>query len=236
LQAEFPIPTAAGKSRSKPTTSSGCSDGKDAEILVETPAYDIVSMDESSESEESSDEESDRADDDWSGVDHCVESAIVQAVFPDLELAAYLITRLYGMLYPGSSRKISRKVSSWRDHITSCPRDSGTSSTERGPSSNVTSNTTIQDQSKRHRGSGSGDSNPNEREGEEDDADDSRRKRHKENRSSGARPVMPLQKFACPFFKMDPLKYCIQKGKANDRQYRICAGPGFKSIQLVKYC
>jgi len=201
-----------------------------------TPASDTVSMDEDSESEESSDGETHRADDDWSGVDHCVESAIVHAVFPDLELAAYLITRLYGMLYACSSKKISIKVSHWREHITSCPKDSGTTSTERGPPSNVTSNTTIQDQSKRHGSSASGGSNPDEEgEGEDDDADDSRRKRHKENSSLGAGPIMPLQRFACPFFKMNPSKYCIQKGAADDRQYRICAGPGFKSIQLLKY-
>jgi hypothetical protein len=107
-------------------------------------------------------------------------------------------------------------------------------STQYGLSSKATSNTTIQDQSKRHRCSGFGGTNPDKGEGEEDRADNGRRKRQKDNTSPDATPIAPLQTFACPFFKMNPLKYSIQQGQANDKQYRVCAGPGWKTIQLLK--
>jgi hypothetical protein len=82
----------------------------------------------------------------------------------------------------------------------------------------------------------SGSTNGNiDEEGEEGGSDDGRRKRVKGNHKF----VVPTRKLACPFFKMNPSKYCVQHnqdGQVDDKQYRICAaGPGFKNIQLSKY-
>jgi len=192
-----------------------------------------------SESEEDSADDTDGEDDEWSGVNDYFESAILQAVFPDLELAAHLITQLYSMFYPGSSKTVSKKVSSWRENIRTCPTDSGTASTEKGPvaSSNATSSTSKPANSKRDRLSGSTDSNIGEDDDDDDDdTDENRRKRLKGN-SLYVRSVIPAQKFACPFHKMRPSRYCVQfnqEGEINDKQYRTCAGPGFKTIQLLK--
>lgn len=202
-----------------------------------SPGSDSDSAVSNSESEDESTDGTDGDEDEWSGVNDGFETAILQAVFPDLELAAHLITQLYTMFYPGSSRRISRKVSSWRENIRTCPTDSGTASTEKGPvsSSNATLSLSKQGSSKRDRLSGSTDSNIDEEEGDGDDSDENRRKRIKDN-SLDARSVMPSQRFACPFNKMEPSRYCqfSQEGEVTDKKYRSCTGPGFKSLQLLK--
>jgi len=192
-----------------------------------------------SDFEEDSDDDSDFDDDDWSGADNYFEATIFQAVYPNVELAAHLITNLYSMMYPASSSKVSRKVSSWRARIYTSATDSRTTSTEKAPpsESNTTSSTSKIDSSKRDRLSGSpGKSNGEDGEEEDDDTDESKRKRFKDN-DIGSGLALHIQKLACPFFKLNPAKYSVQlnlEGKVNDKQYRICAGPGFRTIQLLK--
>ena len=213
------------------------SDIEDAKILSGKPAFDSESTDSSSESEEDSDDDIEGSNDNWSGANDYVEAAIFQAAFPDLELAAHLISQMYSMLLLGSSKRISRKVSSWRERITTCTTDSGTTSTEKVALSNVTSNTPRAGDPRRDRLFGSTDSNIGEEEDDDnDDNDKSRRKRLKEN-NLGSGLEIPTQRLACPFNKMDASKYGIQhnqEGQINDRQYRTCAGPGFRTIQLLK--
>jgi hypothetical protein len=207
---------------------------QDARKHSETPGSDS----DSSESDEDSADELDGDDDDWSGATDYFETAVLQAVYPDRELAAHLIIQLYSMFYPGSSKTISRKVSSWRERIRTCPTDSGTVSTEKGPSSssNATSSTSKPTSQKRDRHSSSTGSNIGEEDDEdEDDTDENRRKRLKETSQDGGL-VLPVQRLACPFYKMNPSKYRAQLNQEghNDRQYRICAGPGFRSLQSLK--
>lgn len=203
-----------------------------------TPGSDSDSVESNSESDEDSADEGDGDDDDWSGATDYFETAVLQAVYPDHELAAHLIIQLYSMFYPGSSKTISRKISSWRERIRTCPTDSGTMSTEKGPasSSNASSSTSKPNAQKRNRLSASTDSNTGEDDGDdEDDTDENRRKRLKET-SQDREIVLPVQRLACPFFKMNPLKYCAQLNQQghNDKQYRICAGPGFRTLQNLK--
>lgn len=201
---------------------------------------DSDSTDSDGESEEDGADDTDCGDDEWSGINDYFESAILQAVFPDLELAAHLITQLYSMFYPGASKPIFRKFSLWRENIRTCNTDSGGSgTTEKGPvsSSTATPSTSKTGSSKRDRLSSSTNSNNGE-DGEEDDddAEENRRKRVKEN-NLDVRTVIPAQKFACPFHKIAPSRYCVQhnqEGEINDKQYRTCAGPGFKTIQPLK--
>lgn len=218
------------------TIASRSADRKDAEMLSGTPGCDSESTNSNSEYEEDSDDDIDGDDNDWSGANDYIEATILQAVFPDLELAAHLITGLYSMLYPGSSKSISNKVSSWRERVRAGTTDSGTTSTEKAPTSNTTANTARRDKPNLNRPSGSTDrSIDDEEDEEEDDADESRRKKPKEN-SLDRNHTIPAQKLACPFFKQDPSKFCAQFNQEgqDDRYYRPCAGPGFKTIQLLK--
>jgi hypothetical protein len=52
----------------------------------------------SNESDDESDEEDYSDDDSWSGANDYLETAIYQALFPDVALAAYLISKMYGMV------------------------------------------------------------------------------------------------------------------------------------------
>jgi len=209
-------------------------DIQDVKTHSELHGSDSDSAESNSESDEDSTDETDSDDDNWSGATDYFETAVLQAVYPDRELAAHLIIQLYGMFYPGSSKTISRKVSHWREAIRTCATDSGTVSTEKGPasSSNATSSTSKPNNQKRDRLSSSTDSNTGEEDDEDDDdTDENRRKRLKETSQDGG----IVLRLACPFFKMNPEKYCAQLNQGQDgKYYRICAGPGFKSIQSLK--
>jgi hypothetical protein len=74
----------------------------------------------SSESDDKSEEDGDDDDDNWSGANDYLETAIYQALFPDVALAAYLISKMSGMVVLGSSKKIAKKVASWRGRIITC--------------------------------------------------------------------------------------------------------------------
>jgi hypothetical protein len=70
-----------------------------------------------------------------------------------------------------------------------------------------------------------------EEEEDEDDNDERRRKRPKAN-NLGDGPTIQL---ACPFYKMDPAKYDAQNNKEGSKQSRACRGPGYRTIQQLKY-
>lgn len=216
----------------------GNSDVDNSKVLSGKGVAESQSGKSSSESEDESDDDDCGDDDNWSGANDYLETAIYQAVFPDVALAAYLISKMYSMLLLGSSKKVSKKVSSWRERITTCAGTtvSGTTSTEKATSTSGSPIGLRGENSKRNRLGGSTDSNLGE---EDDDADDdedsdgSRRKRLKES-NFGNGFVIPTQRLACPFNKMDSSKYGILHNQGGKNKYRACSGPGFLSISLLK--
>ena len=88
----------------------------------------------SSESEEDSDDDVEVGDE-WSGANDYIEAVIFQAVYPDLDLAAYLISKMYVLILTGSSKRIGRKVSSWRKRVMSSANESPTTSTVKAAAS-----------------------------------------------------------------------------------------------------
>ncbi|KAF8854036.1 hypothetical protein BDZ45DRAFT_51012 [Acephala macrosclerotiorum] len=205
-------------------------DGRESKQNTLHPAVDSESSDSSSESEDDSDDD-DIARGDWSGANDNIEAAIYQSVFPDQELAAYLISNMYSDIVLSSTKKITRKVSSWQEQITTCATDSGTTtgtaSTAKEASPKAISSTGNVASLKRDMISSSPDDNIGE--DEEDDADESRRKRVKEKSVDNVQePQEP--RLACPFFKKDPSKYSVQKSK----HYRACGGPGWLTIPQLK--
>jgi hypothetical protein len=128
---------------------------------------------------------------------------------------------MYGMVFLGSSKKISRKVSSWRERIITCagitisaPDD--LMSTEKVvPVKGSTSDLGVDRPKRKKLGESTG-SNINEKEDDadnDDDRDENRRKRFKEsNIGSG---------LACPFNKMDHSKYRIQHKQEGVRRNAV---------------
>ncbi|CZR67828.1 uncharacterized protein PAC_17727 [Phialocephala subalpina] len=212
-------------SSSEPTAME-CSDIRKSKSIAPHSAIDSESSD-SSESEDESDDD-DIARDDWSGANDNIEAAIYQSVFPDLKLAAYLISNMYSTIVLSSTKKITRKVSSWQEQITTCATDSGaTTSTAKDTSPNISSNTGTGASPKHDRCPSSPDDNIGD--DEDDDADEGRRKRLKE-KSVDSGSEFPEQRLACPFFKKDALKYSVLSSK----HYRVCGGPGWLTIPQLK--
>ncbi|KAE8451706.1 hypothetical protein EG329_003163 [Mollisiaceae sp. DMI_Dod_QoI] len=166
-----------------------------------------------SDSESEDDSGSDDIDnDEWSGANDNIEAAIYQAVYPDIDLAAYLISTMYPALVISYRNKITRKVSSWQEkNITTCGTDSGTASTTKESVPQGTSNTGNKSSPKRNRQCSSPDDNIGD--DEDDEADESRRKRPKEQ--PGSEPGIPTLRFACPFYKKDPERFSAVEGTGN---------------------
>ncbi|KAL5314287.1 hypothetical protein ACEPPN_018712 [Leptodophora sp. 'Broadleaf-Isolate-01'] len=159
--------------------------------------------------------------DEWSGADDNIEAALYQAVYPDIDLAAHMVSTMYPTLLQSYRKKITRKVSSWQKHnITSCGISSGTASTTKEGAPQGTPETRRGSSSKRDRQSRSPDDNLEE--DEDDDIEDSRRKRSREQPDSEFE--IPKARFACHFFKSDPVKY----------SRRACQGPGWFTIGQLK--
>src|SRR6185437_3751807 len=84
--------------------------------------------DSDSDLEEESDDD-DTPNDEWSGANDNIEAALYQAVYPDVKLAAHLISTMYPTIVLSYKKRISRKVHSWQEKITTCGTDSRTAST-----------------------------------------------------------------------------------------------------------
>lgn len=231
---DLPIPTVSSEAQVN-TVKPVHAEGSDKQTSV--GGIDTESTGSNSESEEDSEEESDCDDDGWSGANDYFEAKILNAVYPDLELAAHLITHLHSMFYPGLSKKLSNKVWSWQERITMCPNGSSTTTSKNSASSNATTSTPRAEGSKRRRRSDFVEKSPGEEDDDEDeDTDENRRKKPKDK--ADEEYEIPSQRMACPFYKKNPLKYCTQlnqDGKFDDKLYRTCAGPGFRTIALLKY-
>jgi hypothetical protein len=203
-------------------------------------------VDENSESdigddEKEEDEEEEDDENDWSGQDDNLEARLIEALGHDLPLAAYLIPLLYKVFRSEVSAKITQTVGPWCHDLTKCAPDKETNS-GKTTSSNAaanTSNMSNYDARKRSRGldSLSHDHEPDDEDEDDEDEDDDKRdpKRSKNLPDSGG--PAPNPRLACPFYKLDPSKYgvqheAIENGKKTD--YRVCAGPGFRSITRLK--
>jgi hypothetical protein len=193
------------------------------------------------ENEEGDEEDDDDDENDWSGQDDNLEARLIEALGHDLPLAAYLIPLLYKVFRSEVSAKITRTVGPWCHDVTKCAPDRGSSS-GKTPSSNAavnSSNVSNNDARKRSRGLDSLDHDhepDDEDEDDEDEDDDKRDPKRSKNRLDSSGPA-PNPRLACPFYKLDPAKYSVQhetieNGKKPD--YRVCAGPGFRSITRLK--
>lgn len=198
---------------------------EESKALSRQSTLDSEMSDSDSESEEDSGDD-DIDNDEWSGANDNIEAALYQAVYPDIDLAAHMVLTMYPTLVLSYRKKITKKVSSWQEkNINTCGTGSGTASTATDAAPQGTSNTGNGTSPKRDRQSSSSDDNVGE--DEDDDADESRRKRSKEQSDSDL--GIPKPRFACPFYKKDPVRY-----SAAESGRKSCSGPGWTSISQMK--
>lgn len=193
--------------------------------LIPQPTLTSELSDSDSDSEEDSDSD-DIDNDEWSGANDNIEAALYEAVFPDIDLAAHMVSTMYPILVLSYRKKITRKVSSWQErNIITCGTSSEGASTTKETAPQVTSKTGIESSPKRDRQSSSSDDNIGD--DEDDNGDEFGRKRPKEQSDSD--PEIPKPRFACPFFKKDPVKY-----SAAESGRKSCSGPGWLTIPQMK--
>jgi hypothetical protein len=201
--------------------SSACGELK---VLTRQPTLAMESIDSDSETEEDSGSDDDN-NDEWSGANDNIEAALYEAVYPDVDLAAYMVATMYPSLVLNYRKKITRKVSSWQEkNIITCGTSSGIASTAKETASLGTSTAGNGSSPKRDRQSSSSDDNVGD---DDNDGEDFNRKKPKEHHNS--EPGIPRPRFACPFFKKDSIKY-----SAVESGHRSCSGPGYTSISQLK--
>lgn len=82
--------------------------GRNLAVAARHPAIDSESSDSESESEDDSCND-DIDNDEWSGENDNIEAALYQAVYPDIDLAAHMISAMYPALALSYRNKIARR-------------------------------------------------------------------------------------------------------------------------------
>jgi hypothetical protein len=174
--------------------------------------------------------ETDNDDNEWSGQNGNLESAVIAAVDGDLALAAHLIP----LLHRDFNLSLKSKVESWQY---AAAGNNGDNTSPEGSGGRTSYPETSPDQSpgiprKRRRTSSDGGRKGIGGWDDEDDEDED------DNKGTGPHGDSELHRLlACPFHKRDSVKYGIQHGNSGQgkkHRYRACTGPGFKSIQRLK--
>jgi hypothetical protein len=209
---------------------------QDRKTAASAPIYDLSDSEPSEDDDDGNEDlENEEDDDDWSGQDDNLEIVVLEALGGDLVLAANLIPILHKSFYSEFSANITQKVGPWRHDVTKCsPGTEGTNS-EQISSTNSRSNES--NPRKRQRRPGPVNRNRDADEEDEEDEDDDNNRDPKDLSGSPDTEGV-LLRLACPFHKRDATKYCIQHDAvegSKKTEYRTCEGPGFKSIQRLKF-
>jgi len=219
IPARPPVPAALRSSQLRNAVSAGSSESS---LGSDTP--------------ESDGDEDQEEDDDWSGDNDTLDATVMAAVDGDYPLAAFLIPLLYRNLHRDPQSAARTKVESWQYTAAS-----GTESSAGGDhfASSSSPDPPARNSRKRRRQSVSGgDRDPGDDEDEDGDGDDGQNPDNSNGRPE-APDGQPVLYLACPFHKLNPSKYATQYGHLSPGRkkdyYRSCAGPGFKSIQRLKY-
>jgi hypothetical protein len=197
--------------------------------------YDLSDSELSEDDEDGNgDPDNEEDDDDWSGQDANLEIVVLEALGGDLVLAANLIPILHKSFYSEFSANITKKVGPWRYDVTKC-----SPGTEGASSEPISSNTRSNESNPRKRQRRPGHLSHN-RDADEEDEEDDDDENARNPKDLGGSPDTGgvLLRLACPFHKLDPTKYCIQHEAVEGSKkadYRSCEGPGFKSIQRLKF-
>jgi hypothetical protein len=162
----------------------------------------------------------------------------LQAVGDDLALAAHLIPILHRSLHSELATNATEKLGSWRYGVVKCAQGGGADGEHTSSTGYRTDPTNNSRKRQRRQGSTNQNRNSDDFEEEEDDDDEDPQDFKGLEDGTGTEGQQPLPRLACPFHKRDPAKYSIQHGDAEgsrNAEYRSCEGPGFKSMQRLKY-
>ena len=190
------------------------------------------------EDEEDEDDQEDDEDNDWSGHDDNIEAVIHEVLQGNREMAAYLIPILHQGLVSRLTTNLSQKVEPWCQGVNTAAGAGAAPSDQRSPS-NTSASDSASNNRKRKRPfvSKNRPRDADEDEDDEEEEDDEKRGPNEIGSPSDV-DVLVIPRLACPFHKKDPTKYGPQNGAVEGSRkvdYRICAGPGFKNEQRLKY-
>lgn len=197
-------------------------------------------IEESEDDEETSNSDEEILSDYLTDFGDDIEALVLNAVGGDLELAALLIPMFHKLQYTETHTNITQKVDAWHTAVSEVPSvsSSGQTPTSNYPSTGGNDDSRDNSSRKRRRGDYSTISTADRgigRDEEDEDDDDQEPKAGGEDEEAGV--IRDLPRLACPFNKSDPVKYGIRRDvteSAGKPQYRICAGPGFSTIQRLK--
>lgn len=198
------------------------------------------SEEDNEDEDDDDDEDEEDEEDEWSWQDNELEHTVIRALGGDLSLAAHLIPVLQKSAFSELTTTVTQKVGPWRRGVfTSSHGVASTESEQTASSHGRTDSSTRKRQRAINQSTKTTEAeDEDERNDEHDDSDDGRPD-PKRRRSSPTSDLVPLPpRLACPFYKRNPVKYSAQStgDSKSTTNYRACAGPGFKSIQRLKYC
>jgi hypothetical protein len=194
-------------------------------------------MSEEEEEEEEVDEDEENSDDEWSCQDDNLEAIVLEILGGDLKLAAQLIPVLHKSIYAESLANIAQKVGPWRNGLSKSSAGAAETNSSKTNTSNELNHDSKSNSRKRQRRPGSASQSRGADDEEEDDEEGDEEGKSPSDKT-GSESAVPLPRLACPFHKLNPAKYSIHHGEDQNSKktdYRSCAGPGFKSIQRLKY-
>ncbi|GAB1312695.1 POZ-, AT hook-, and zinc finger-containing protein 1 [Madurella fahalii] len=211
-------------------------DAEPTAVLHEEPESDTDDSECESACETSGQSDEDEDDNEWSGQDGNIESLVFSAVGSDYSLAAFLIP----LLHRDFNLALKSKVEKWRR--TTAARDGSDGSAEVKPSPTETSSGQDKSSSRKRRRTNSDGDNNEGKDGWDEGEDEGRGDGDGDGGGKMGPPAGPAgdpdMMLACPFHKLDPVKYGVNGGSGSAKRskytYRPCAGPGFKSIQRLK--
>jgi hypothetical protein len=161
----------------------------------------------------------DEEDDEWSGEADKIEAAVLASV-PDLKHAAWLIVDLYREYV----RDEECKIGGWQEGVTKC-QGSQESPGSQQPFEGYQNYSSRSRRKRRRHDYGS----DNDDGGDKDDEDRGGSPPRLEE-SPRAIPAR-TRKFACPFYKLNPQRYC--ENETTRTHFRVCRS-GFVGIRRVK--
>lgn len=192
----------------------------------------VDAEDEDEDEDEESSDSTDGGSDYGSDRSDRLDIAILTAVGGDIDLAVALIPHAHKLM----RKSLQDKIDSWQIELVD-PADAGDSYGTGSGSINASGSP------ESTRGNRGGRQTARKRQ-RNSDSDNDQDEYEEEEGGAGTPGFLGLPQeaekllLACPFHKYDPAKYGIQHltpGASRKDTYRACAGPGFKSIQRLKY-
>ena len=211
-----------------------------AEARASENAMECLTSDSEAEDDEDDEDDDDEGgeDNDWSGQDSNLEAVILKAVGDDLALAAHLIPIVHRSLRSEFVINATEKLSSWRYGVIKSAHGSGAAGEQTSACYTTDATNNPRKRQRRQGSSKSQSTKVDDFDEEEEDDDDNPQDSKGLGDDTGTEGQQPLPRLACLFHKRDPGKYSIQHGDVEvprKAEYRACEGPGFKSIQRLKY-